>query len=285
VTEAATAPARMGDVGRAFVRAGSRFELVAVVLGAMIGALLSVSLGLLLATSPFSNAWRSWPLPWLSLSDAFLVMALIVCWQAAGILVLDRRLRRAEEAHIWMAERDLATWQRATGSRWWSLPPTTPRGAERWLQAHPLNETNAYARAEVMLLAERFEEAAAALAELVPRSDAERMARADLLATLRLLANGDADLEELRRAAAAASGDDRLAAHGVLAVIEARLALQTGGDWLRPFEAVRDDLGARANGILWRRLLPRRLLAAAPAAVLILLAFGLLHLLASTTAA
>lgn len=282
MTATAAAPARIGDVARAFAREGMWRGVLAIVIGATLGALLSVTLGLLLALSPFRDIWVSWPLPWLNLSDAFLVLAVLVCWQVASLLLLDRRLRRAQEAQAWMGERELAAWQRGTGAGRWSLPPSTPGAAERWLERHPLDTTNGYARVEVMLLAERFEEASAALAELVPRSDAERIARADLLATLRLLAEGEVDLDKLSAATAAASGDDNLAGRCSLALMESRRALRAGGNWLQPLEAVRDELGTRANGILWRRFLPRRLLATAPVGGLVLLGFGLLRLLMGT---
>lgn len=281
MTEPDVAPARIGDVARAFVGSAGRRELAAMLLGAVLGALLSVLVGLGLGLSPFREAWGSWPLPWLTLSDAFLVIAVIGAWQVSSIALLEPRLRAALEAHTWVGERALGAWHRATGSGWWTLPPTTPRTAVRWLERHPADATNAYARIEVLLLAERFVEAARAMDALVPRTDAERIAHADLRATMRLLADGALDLEELRSATDAAAGDDRLEGRCALAVMETRAAIQAHGDWLAPLAAARQELGARANGVLWRRFLPRRLLVIAPMAALALLGFGLLRLFAA----
>jgi hypothetical protein len=86
----------------------------------------------------------------------------------------------------------------------------------------------------------------------------ERVERASTLAYVDWLDGGRGDLASLR----AAAGDvlpidspDRLRAEVITAAGETRVAIGEGlPDPLRPLRAVRDRLGARADGILWTAL-------------------------------
>lgn len=274
----ASQEARIGDIGRAFIAATRRGEAIAIVLALVLAPLLYViaSIAIGVAT-PFGEVWGSWPLSWFTLGDMVFAVLLATFWQGFAILLIPKRVRGAMEAQTWIGERQLRAWQRATGSLPNQLPPSDPDTAQAWLDAHPETETSRAARAEVLLLARRFDEARATIARIDGGEPLDRIARADLAATADFLEGRDVDVEPLRRAAAAAQGDDRLEGILDLAFLEVRLALQQGGDWLTPLDMARTELGNRADGVLWTRFFLRRLVVVLPLMLVTVAVFGLLR--------
>jgi hypothetical protein len=270
--------ARMGDIGRAFIAATRRGELIAIILALVLAPLLyvvaSIAIGVM---TPFGGVWGSWPLSWFTLGDVAFAVLLAIFWQGFAILLIPRRVRGAMEAQTWIGERQLRGWQRATGSLPNQLPPSDPDAAQAWLEAHRETEANRAARAEVLLLARRFDEARATIARIEGAEPLDRIARADLTATADFLEGREVEAEPLRRAAAAADGDDRLEAILDLAFLEVRLALQQGGDWLTPLDRARAELGSRADGVLWKRFFLRRLMVVLPLMLVTVAIFGLLR--------
>ena len=274
----ATQEARLGDIGRAFIAATRRAELIAIVLALVLAPLLyviaSIAIGVM---TPFGGVWGSWPLSWLTLGDVAFAVLLALFWQGFAILLIPARVRGAMEAQTWIGERQLRGWQRATGSLPNQLPPSDPAAAESWLAAHPETAANRAGRAEVLLLARRFDEARAAIARIEEAAPLDRIARADLVATADFLEGREVDVDPLRRASAGAQGDDRLEGILDIAFIEVRLALQRGGDWLAPLDSARAELGRRADGVLWTRFFPRRLAVVLPLMLVAVAVFGLLR--------
>ena len=171
MSQASGGQTRIGDIGRALAGSISGRDLWAIGIAVVVAPLASIALAMAIALlTPWIDAWSRWPAPWLSFSDiAFGVMILVV-WQAASVLLVPARVRGAMEVQTWIGERDLRAWQAATGSLPWQLPPTTPAAAERWLASHPATGANRWARIEVLLLARRFDEAAAGLASCPSRN-------------------------------------------------------------------------------------------------------------------
>jgi hypothetical protein len=220
------------------------------------------------------DAWLSFPLSWLSLSDVAFALLLGGIWTAASVLLLPRSLRPALEAFVWSGERGLEAWRAATGS---SMPPTSISAARRWLAANPRTEANQWVRLEALLLVRDFATARSAIDALPMETAEQRVMREDYAATTDLLETGRADLGPLRAAAEAASGDEALDGHVAAALLESRMAIARDADWQAPLAAVRPRLGARADGVLWRGYARRRLVVAVPLLLVGAAVIGLLR--------
>jgi hypothetical protein len=280
VSGPASDPPRIGDIGRALAAGIGNRELWAIGIAVVVAPLLSILLAMAIALlTPWGDAWSTWPARWLSLSDFAFGVLIVVVWQAASVLLVPSSLRGPMEVQTWAGERELGAWQRATGSLPWQLPPTTPAAAERWLARHPETAMNRGPRAEVLLVARRFDEARATLARIPVATVGDRIARADLVATTTFVERGELELGELRAAAAAAEGEDRLDGVVRIAMLEVRAAIATGGDWVTPLAAARVELGPRADGVLWSGFFVRRLLLLAPLILVASVAFGLVRAL------
>jgi hypothetical protein len=141
--------------------------------------------------------------------------------------------------------------------------------ALRWLEQHPerVDRLEAAAlRVEILLLAERHDEAAA----LVERMDAraaspwERFEVAALRDLVGWRAGSDGDLPTMEAAAEAIlprESDDRLRADVTVAVARVRRRMADGrttpGDASDPLLEVRERLGRRADGQVGRAMRPR----------------------------
>lgn len=168
------------------------------------------------------------------------------------------RARRAFEAFSWYGDWELAAARSTTGSI-----PHTKTGAERWLATHPPRDGDGGVRAEILVLAERFDEARAVARALPARTPVERWQRAATIDFVDWSAGGPGDPSALRQAVEALDPgtDDRLRAEVSLATGEVRRRLADGrtipADALDPLLAVRDRLGKRADGQLGRALRSR----------------------------
>jgi hypothetical protein len=270
---------RIGDLARALVRGMGWRQLAALAIGVIVGPLLSVVVAVAISLlTPFGAAWGSWPAPWFAIGDVVLALSTVLTWQAAEILLMPVSLRGPMEVQTWAGERALRAWQAAAGAAFHVLPPTSRAAAERWLRGHPETERNRAARIEVLLVARRFDEARAALARLRVESAADRIAHADLLATLTFLERGELELEPLRAATAEAPAEARLDGLAALAILEARAALAAGEEWRAPLSAMRSRLGGAADGVLWRGYFLRRMILLIPIALVVAFAFGVLGL-------
>lgn len=276
MTEAAgpKAPA-IGDVGRAFIAATRRAELIGILIAVLVGPLITVLVSLALAMTSIGEAWTGFPFPWLSISDLVFVALLGLLWTAGAVWFVPRAVRPALEAFTWAGERSLEALGSATGSE---RIPTSPEQADRWLARIQETDANRWARAEVLLIAGRFDEARETIERMSEATAEDRATRADLQATVDLVSRGTADLGPLREALSELGGEARLATVVDMAILETRLALAAGTDWRGPLTAARAQLGVAADGILWRGYAMRRLRVLAPVMLVVAVAFGLAKL-------
>lgn len=200
----------------------------------------------------------------------------------AYVRAFPARSRRAFEAFSWLGERELARWRRSGGGR----VPTNAAAADRWLVAHQADRPGDGARAEVLLLAGRIDDARAVVDRMPHATPLECFAKAATFDLVDWRAGGDGDLPAMEHAAAAIlpeDGDDRLEAQVNIAVAKVRRLMADGhpsaGDAIEPFLEVRSRLGHRADGQVGRALRPRLI----PVLLVSLLVVGvLLQLFGST---
>lgn len=192
------------------------------------------------------------------------IVAAIVATEAC-IRSMPPRSRRAFEAFSWLGEWELARARSLTGKG----VPTSPAEARRWLAERPervdrLDE--AALRVEILLLAERIDEARALVARMDERATSpwERFEVAALQDLVGWRAGGDGDLPGMEAAAAAIlppDSDDRLRAEVTIAVARVRRRMADGratpGDAVEPLLEVRELLGSSADGQVGRALRPR----------------------------
>ena len=183
----------------------------------------------------------------------------------AYLRAMAPRARRATEAFMWLGAWSLAEARAQTGSG----VPTTRSGAVRWLARHPAAvDEPALARVlrvQVLLLAGRVADAEAIVEVEHGGTPLEQFHDAADRELVRWWTGGPTDVSAMRAAADAIlpqDGDDRARADVTIAVAETRgLAVADpalDGDPLAPLLAVRERLGARADGmlrrVLWRRM-------------------------------
>jgi hypothetical protein len=270
------APPAIGDVGRAFAAASGRAEIIVVVVAAVVGPLVSILVNLGLAVTPLGRGWLELPVPWLSFSDVFFVLLLGVLWTVVAIALMPARIRPAMEAFTWAGERSLEAMRAATGR---DDAPTSPDAARRWLDRTPETAANRWIRVEALLLAGDHAEARATAERMTDDEPVAAWQRADALATVDIVATGSVDLAAYRAAVAALDGEVALDGAAGLAIMESRVAIGAGADWIAPLTAVRERIGQAADGILWRRYLVRRLRAALPIMAAFAIGLGLIELL------
>jgi hypothetical protein len=202
----------------------------------------------------------------------------------AWMRAMAMRTRRSMEAFMWLGEWDVAQAKVLTGGG----VPTSRAGAEQWLARHPATAGEPVIvqalRVELSLLAGRVREARPLVESLpdgTPDERFTRLALADLVAWW--TAEGDR-LEDMATALTEIvppDGEERLRAEVTLAIARARhLAVVDPpvDDPLVPLLAVRERLGARADGIVRRIFWPRLyrvFLVGTALFALVTLAFGL----------
>ena len=196
----------------------------------------------------------------------------------AYVRAMPPRSRRAFEAFSWLGEWELARARQVTGRS----VPTDPGSARRWLAERPervdrLDE--AALRVEILLLAERIEEAGGLVKRMAARAETpwERFEVAALEDLVSWRAGGQGDLPGMEAAAEAIlprDSDDRLRAEVTVAVAHVRRRMADGrtGDAVEPLLQARDRLGSRADGQVGRALRPRLI----PALLVSSVLFGLL---------
>lgn len=185
----------------------------------------------------------------------------------AYVRATPTRSRRAFEAFSWLGDWELERVVALTGLK----APATPKAAEQWLAKVPDSEITRFARAEVLVLAGRLDEAQAAADTLPTATPWQRLERASTLELIDWVRGGDGNLDAVEAALAAispADSNEHLRGEVVLATARVRQAMSAGlpaeGDRLEPFLEVRERLGARADGqvsrALRKRLIPTFLL-------------------------
>jgi hypothetical protein len=267
-------------------RSGRTFHDVSTAIGAldMLGPFRLPSLAALVA---LVASWIVIPLalgPFVPAPVPFILAAGISSLAAteAFIRIRTPTARRAFEAFSWLGEWELARFREATGGR----VPVTRGRAQRWLATHPDRPEIRGFRVEILVVAGRYDEARATIAELPAPDPVAAFDRASLQDLVDWFSGGEGDLVALEEAAALVlpeNGDVRLRAEVAVAVARVRRLMADGrrtpGDAAEPLLEVRRRLGARADGQLGRALRPRVL----PTFVITSLAFVALSLVGAGT--
>ena len=202
---------------------------------------------------------------WIHLGVVIVFSAVVA--SEAWIRALPARTRLAFEAFSWLGDTEIERARALTGSE----APATQKAAEEWLRRVPESPLTDWARAEVLILAGRPEEARAIVDRMPADTPAERF---ELASTRELVewANGGSTDTSGMEAALEALGPEgseaRLRGEVTIASARVRHAMSAGqpaeGDVLEPLIDVRERLGALADGQVGRamrkRLIPAYLL-------------------------
>lgn len=255
-----------GAIGGAWrpyrIRAYAAAIVAGLVAGGVLAPILTTTLLLVAALNgtmlPQDVPWQEavWTLTF-ALTLPFVGASAFAWWQ-------PRRLRRASQTYLWLADRAEANWARAFGGR---PVPRDERDMRAFLEAVPETPEGAAQRAGLMFALLDVEGARAAIAAMPNATPHDRFGRASAAWLADFVAGTTRPIEPLESLAhAIADPDERLEAVVALAVYRGRAALADGGDWETPLAAVRDDLGPSADA-LYRRIVWRptfvRLLSAA----------------------
>jgi hypothetical protein len=195
---------------------------------------------------------------WLTLGLAVVVGAGVA--SEAWIRALPARTRLAFEAFSWLGEADMARFRALTGT----AVPVTRQAAEQWLARVPESPLTNWARAEVLILAERPAEARAILERMPTGTPAERFEQASAQGLVEWANGGSGDTAEMEAGVESLGpdgSDARLRGEVAIAAARVRLAMDAGqpneGDVLEPLVQVRARLGSRADGQVGRAMRPR----------------------------
>jgi len=217
-----------------------------------IASLVALVLSLiLLALLPIGNRW---------IHLAVLVVVSAVVASEAWIRSLPTRTRLAFEAFSWLGDTEIERARMLTGR----AAPATAKAAEAWLRQVPDSPLTDWARAEVLILAGRPEEARAIVDRMPADTPAERF---ELASTRELVdwANGGSTdttgMEAALEALGPEGSDARLRGEVAIAAARVRQAMEAGepgeGDVLEPLIEVRGRVGPRADGQVGRAMRKR----------------------------
>lgn len=190
------------------------------------------------------QAGLPWPIGLVAFGVADAVIAVEL-----GYLVIPPRLKRAWQAHALLAKPQTERWQAATGT---SVPATLP-AIRRWLERNPERAETRWARAEALIIAGDLDEARSVIERMPVDTDFERFYQHAMRVYLDWVEGGNPDYEALR-AEAETVGEpgsaERMEARGEAMIAVARDLAVSGGDWMAPMIAYRDQAGPAADRIL-----------------------------------
>ena len=140
-------------------------------------------------------------------------------------------------------------WIDTTGTR----VPATVSAMRRWLERNPERPETRWARAQVLILTGDLAEARAVVERMPIETAWDRFEQESLRIYIDWVEGGDPDFDALR-AKAEMVGEpgsaERLAARGEAVIAVARDAAASGGDWMAPLIALRDEAGPVAGRLL-----------------------------------
>ena len=187
-------------------------------------------------------------LPWLVGLVAFGVADAVIAVEL-GYLVIPPRLKRAWQAHALVAKPQTERWTAATGT---AVPATLP-AIRRWLQQHPERAETRWARAEALIIAGDLAEARGVIERMPADTDFERFYQHAMRVYLDWVEGADPDYEALRSHAETVGepgSAERLEARGEAMIAVARDLAASGGDWMAPMIAYRNQAGPAADRVL-----------------------------------
>ena len=221
------------------------------------------------------QAGLPWPIGLVAFGVADAVIAVEL-----GYLVIPPRLKRAWQAHAFVAEPQTKRWRAQTGT---SVPATLP-AIRRWLERNPDQPETRWARAEALIIAGDLAEARDVIQRMPVDTDLARFYQHAMRVYVDWVEGGDPDFEALRADAETVGepgSPERMEARGEAMIAVARDLAASGGDWMAPMIAYRDQAGPAADRILrddlrrvwYRAYLPVGLITAA----VVLLTTGLIR--------
>jgi hypothetical protein len=238
-------PTPVGALGAEFARALEGPTASALMIGAVV-ALMAVPVGWVVYLATGIT-------PSLLVLGIVAVGGFVACLAIIAFLpafLLPPATRTAMVVEVWLGAREFA---RIFGSR---RPlgdiPIRPDEVGPWLASQPETPESLEGRVELLMMANEFEAARAALDRMPDQTPPERYRRAVLASTLRYQVSGEVDDSEARTIAEAMPpGADRVEALAGLAIFEARRRLP-GNDWREPLLAVRGQIPEGDTRILLR---------------------------------
>jgi hypothetical protein len=192
------------------------------------------------------QAGLPWPLALVGGTVLYAVVA-VELWQ----LAMPRRVRSAWEGFTLVANPETKRWLETTRAP----IPRTPRAMQHWLQRTPDRPETRWVRAQLLVAVGELAEARAAAQAMPVNSDWDRFEQRSLLEYIEWVAGGETDLHALRQQAETVGEPgsmERLTARGEVALAVARDLVVSGGDWMAPLKALRDEAGSAVAGRLFR---------------------------------
>ena len=189
-------------------------------------------------------------LPWpVALVGGTVVYAVVAAelWQVA----MPRRVRGAWEGFTLVANPETKRWLETTRT---SIPRTR-RAMQQWLQRNPDRPETRWARAQLLVAVGDLDEARGVAQAMPVKSDWDRFEQRTLLEHIEWVAGGETDLDALREQAETVGepgSAERRTARGEVALAVARDLAVSGGDWMAPLKALRDEAGPAVAARLFR---------------------------------
>jgi hypothetical protein len=218
---------------------------------------------LLVLGLPFAiQAGLPWPLA-LVLGPVAYAVVWVELWQIA----MPRRVRSAWEGFTLVANPETKRWQETTGAP----VPRTRLAMLRWLRRTPDRPETRWVRSQLLVTVGELAEARDVAERMPIETDRDRFDQRTLFEYIEWVRGGEADLDALRRQAETVGEPgsmERLWARGEVAIAIARDLADSGGDWMAPLKAIRDEAGPALASRLFheesrRQLYPQLLLVGA----------------------
>jgi hypothetical protein len=206
-----------------------------------VGAALAITgIGLPLAV----RAGLPWPVALIAGTVVFAFIGVELNYAA-----IPRRLRRAWEGFAVVGNPGMKRWLALVGT---PVPHSLP-GIRRWLERSPERPEIRWARAEGLLLIGELAEARAVIDRMPIVTPFDRFEQQTLRAYLDWIEGGKPDFDALRAGAETVGepgSSERLTARGQVVLAVARDLAASGGDWMAPLIALREEAGPAADGLL-----------------------------------
>ena len=164
-------------------------------------------------------------------------------------LAIPRRVRSAWQGFAVIGNPGMKRWLAVVGT---PVPNTLPK-IRRWLERTPERPEIRWARAEGLSLVGDLAESRAVVERMPINTPWDRFEQTTLFAYLDWIEGGDPDFVSLRDEAeriGEPGSAERMEARGRAVLAVARDLAASGGDWMAPLIALRDEAGPAAAGLL-----------------------------------
>jgi hypothetical protein len=206
----------------------------------LVAAMVGVGVGIPLAVQA--------GVPWLAALLAGTLLFAVVSVEL-GFVTTPMRVGAAMQGFAVVGSPEVKRWVAATGTR----VPTSVRAIRTWLEENPDRPETRWARAQALIIVGDLADARTAIEGMPIPTAWDRFEQLALRGYLEWVEGHDQDLEALRTEADAIGergSPQRLAARGMAMVAQARDLVVSGGDWMAPLIALRDEAGPVAGRML-----------------------------------